>query len=239
MSRIDPATLKAQSDAGHKMKELGLSMMMARFEGSSLNGKAKASYDGMQKLRSLTIEVGALDEAGGDSTVLAKGVLDAMQEAFDQSFAGSEGQVWNLYRQNPALMQAPLGQIGEGATAENPWANVTRDETSERLALEIFQRFDADNDGFWNMQETAEVQRNTEGSEITEESFNALVIAAAPNGGRNVTEDDLAKGLSREQVITLYTDAKYQKQLGFVLNVHKDHAKIFSAPAPAASNPVD
>eukprot|EP00435_Cladocopium_sp_Y103_P071019 s99_g36.t1 len=55
-----------------------------------------------------------------------------------------------------------------------------------------------------------------------EESFNSLIIAAAPDGGRHLTEVDMDRGLSKEQVLDLYTNAQRQRQLGFVLDIRKD-----------------
>eukprot|EP00434_Breviolum_minutum_P014078 symbB.v1.2.012414.t1/scaffold831.1/size159220/10 len=61
-----------------------------------------------------------------------------------------------------------------------------------------------------------------------EESFNSLIIAAAPDGGRHLTEVDMDRGLSKEQVLDLYTNAQRQRQLGFVLDIRKDHVRVFS-----------
>lgn len=228
--KISPSLLPAQNDAGHYMKELGMRLLHSKFEATALDGKAKVEFNGHQQLSSVSIAAEALQAAGGNAA-LAQVLLTAMQEAFDRSKTGSQSDVWQLYRENPALMQAPLGQIGAGATATDLWANVTRTEETVRLAEDIFNRFDVDKDEHWNLAETSKVQMMTEGTEMSEESFNSLVIAAAPDGGRKLTEADLAKGLSREQVITLYTDAQRQRQLGFMLNVFKDHAKIFQTQA--------
>merc|ERR1712187_1049750 len=149
------------------------------------------------------------------------------------SYEGTKDDVWQLYQNNGVLMQAPLNQIGVGNTVEDLWANVSRTNESVKLAEELFAKFDADKDGYWNLKETSDVQTATEGTEMAEEAFNALIIAAAPDGGRSLTEDDLEKGLSKEQVIELYTDAERQRQLGFVLDVYKDHATVFKTSESA------
>merc|ERR1712039_132723 len=101
------------------------------------------------------------------------------------------------------------------------------DETI-RKAEELFAEFDSDQDNFWNFKETAEVQFVTEGTMMTDEAFTSLVITTSPDGGRNLTEEDLVRGLSREQVVDLYTNADRQRQLGFVLDVSRDHDKVFN-----------
>merc|ERR1712137_1536434 len=106
-------------------------------------------------------------------------------------------------------------------------------------AEELSTKFDGDGDGFWNLKETSAVQLATEGTEIAEDAFNALIIAAAADGGRNLSEQDLEKGLSKDQVIELYTDADRQRQLGFVLDITKDHAAVFKKPASDGNDSAD
>lgn len=221
--------LKAQSAAGHLMKELGTRLQHVEFEALALVGRVKAVYDGTQRLKRVEIGEGALQSAGGDHKALEQALLAAMQEAHDSSVAGTKGDVWRLYKENGQLLQAPLNQLGVGSTQPDVWANVTRTEETVRLAEELFSRFDVDGDGYWNLTETSKVQMETEGTEMAEEAFNALIIAAAPDGGRKLSEEDLARGLSREQVVELYTDATRQRTLGFVLNIFKDHAKVFGS----------
>jgi len=191
----------------------------------------------MQHLQRVDIAPGALQAAGASPDALAKAVLGAMQEAHDSSFEGTKEDVAQLYEGNGVLLQAPLNQIGLGSTVEDLWVNVSRTDESVKLAGELFDKFDVDRDGHWNLNETSQVQMATEGTEMAEEAFNALIIAAAPDGGRRLTEDDLEKGLSKTQVIELYTDAARQRQLGFVLDVFKDHATVFqpSDSAPAST----
>lgn len=105
---------------------------------------------------------------------------------------------------------------------------MTKTNETMKLAEELFHHFDKDKDGHWNFQETSQVQMATEGTEMTEESFNSLIIAAAPDGGRHPTELDMDRGLSKEQVLDLYTNAQRQRQLTFVLDIRKDHAHVFS-----------
>lgn len=210
-----------------------MDLLSERYEGFALDGQIRVIYDGLQRVKSVDIMPNAVETAGG-STALAKAILDALQEAHAESEAGTKTRTWQLYEKNSALIQAPLSQIGAGSTAEDLWAKVVKNETSERLANELFSKFDEDGDGYWNFGETAKVQMATEGTEMNEESFKSLVIAAAPDGGRKLVEDDLQKGLSRQQVVELYTDAVRQKQLGFVLDVFKDHAKIFQTDKPAS-----
>jgi len=208
------------------MRELGLRLQEAKFEASALEGQIKVVYDGTQRLRKIDIGDGA-GSSGHDA--IAQALLGAMQEAHASSLAGAKDDVWQLYKTTP-LLQAPLNQLGAGNTLDDPWANVTDSEESLRMAEELFIKFDEDKDGYWNMMETSKVQRATEGTDMTEEAFNSLVIAAAPNGGRHLTEEDLAKGLSKVQVIELYTNSQRQKQLGFVLDIYKDHQLVFQAP---------
>lgn len=238
--------LKAQNAAGHAMKELGTRLQEAEFEALGLDGRVKAVYDGTQRLKRVEIGEGTLQSAGGEHKAMEQALLVAMQEAHDSSVAGTKGDVWRLYQENGQLLQAPLNQLGAGSTIQDVWANVTRTEETVRLAEELFARFDVDGDGYWNLTETSKVQMETEGTEMAEEAFNALIIAAAPDGGRKLSEEDLARGLSREQVVELYTDATRQRTLGFVLNIFKDYEKVFGskgeegkeasavpAPAPA------
>jgi len=220
--------LKAQTKAGYALKDLGLRMESTHFEASRLGGRVNISYDGTQQLRQVDVADDALESVDGDREKLAQALLAAMQEAFDNSQQGTKGDVWQTYRENRQLMDAPLNQLGAGGTAEDPWANVTLTNETLKLAEELFTKFDLDEDGYWSLSETSKVQLATEGTDMQEEAFNALIIAAAPDGGRKLTEEDLAKGLSRQQVIELYTDAKRQRQLGFVLDIYKDHAKVFA-----------
>ncbi|CAE8605989.1 unnamed protein product [Polarella glacialis] len=225
--------VKAQVMAGHAMRDLGNRLMTENFEASTLDGKVKVSFDGTQSLRNVELAAGSAEAAGGNEA-LAKAILGAMQEAHDSSLKGSQDDVWKLYKGSPELMQAPLSQIGAGNTVEDLWANVSRTDDSVRLAEELFTRFDQDKDDWWNLHETSQVQMATEGTEMAEEAFNSLIIAAAPDGGRRLTEEDMAKGLSRDQVIELYTNAQRQRQLGFVLDIYKDHAKVFNTEPEAS-----
>mmetsp|Transcript_84364 Transcript_84364/g.149160 ORF Transcript_84364/g.149160 Transcript_84364/m.149160 type:complete len:317 (+) Transcript_84364:35-985(+) len=227
--------IQAQVGAGHKMKDLGNRLQHAEFKGSALDGKAVATFDGVQTLKSLEIAEDALQEAGG-SKELAEALLSALQQGHDSSVTGTEGDVWNMYQSSPELMEAPLTQIGAGKTAQDLWENVTKTDESTKLAEELFTLFDEDKDGWWNLEETSKVQMATEGTEMAEESFNSLIIAAAPDGGRRLTEEQMANGLSKEQVIDLYTNAAKQRQLGFVLDIYKDHAKVFKAQAQASED---
>lgn len=236
--------LRKQSRAGFAMKDLGIRMENARFEATALDGKARAVYNGAQRLRMVEVQAGALEAASGDATKMAAELLAMLQKGHDDSFEASRGEVWSMYKENGDLMQAPLTQLGAGNTVVDAWANVTATEETMRMTTELFERFDVDKDGYWNWAETAQVQMATEGTEMAEDAFNALIIAAAPDGGRDLSEEDLAKGLSRETVIELYTNAQRQKKLGFVLNIQKDYDSVFNKPAesetppPAKSAPV-
>jgi len=246
-SKANLKLIQAQAAAGHKMKDLGQSLLEKTFEAQALEGSAAVMFDGMQNLRKIEISEDALSKAGS-ATALAEELLKALQDGHDQSLQGSEDQVWSLYQNYPELMQAPLAQIGAGNTAQDLWANVTKTNETMKLAEELFHHFDQDKDGYWNFKETSQVQIATEGTEMTEESFNSLIIAAAPDGGRHLTEVDMDRGLSKEQVLDLYTNAQRQRQLGFVLDIRKDHVRVFSKAEakegnkeaqPAASVSVD
>lgn len=235
-SRADLSLVKGASKASYAFKDLGERLAAAEFEASALEGRAKVVVDGHQRLRRVDITGGAA--ADGQ---FAEALLAAMQEAHDTSVAASKGDVWDLYKHNGVLLQAPLTQIGAGATADDLWANVIRTEETLRMAKELFTTFDEDKDGYWNLNETSTVQLATEGTDMAEEAFNALIIAAAPNGGRQLSEEDLKKGLSEQQVIELYTDADRQRALGFVLDITKDYAAVLARNAaqeePAAPVP--
>ncbi|CAE7243246.1 yojK [Symbiodinium sp. CCMP2456] len=231
-SKASLKLIQAQVAAGHDMKGLGVRMEQSEFKASALDGAATVTFDGMQNLRSVDISDEALAKAGSE-TALAEALLKALQEGHDSSVAGSEDDVWSLYQNNPDLIQAPLIQIGAGNTAQDLWANVTKTNETLKLAEELFLHFDQDEDGFWNFKETSAVQLATEGTEMGEEAFNSLIIAAAPNGGRHLTEEDMARGLSKDQVLDLYTNAQRQRQLGFVLDIMKDHQRVFSQESNA------
>lgn len=220
--------VKEQSRAGFNLREAGARLAEMSFDASTLDDKIRVTMDGHQNLKKVEVAEGALSAAGGNSAALSKAILTALQTAHDKSTEGSKGDVWGLYREQSSLLQAPLGQIGIGNTAEDLWANVTKTEETLRLAEELFLKFDVDGDGYWNLEETRQVQKATEGTDMTDEAFTMLVIAAAPNSGRDLSESDLAQGLSKQQVIELYTDASRQRTLGFVLNVRKDHATVFA-----------
>lgn len=225
--------IQKQVSAGQKMKELGLRLEGTEFKASALDGMATVTFDGTQNLRNVQIEDGAAAKAGGGEA-LAKALLTALQESHDSSVAGTQGDVWDLYKNSPELMQAPLTQLGAGSTVEDLWLNVTNTEETVQLTEELFELFDKDKDGWWNLEETSAVQKATEGTDMAEEAFNSLIIAAAPDGGRHLTEDQMSKGLSREQVIDLYTNKEKQRKLGFVLDIFKDHEKVFKQLDAAA-----
>lgn len=230
--------LQKQSNAGFAMKELGSRLKNTEFEATALDGAARAVYDGAQELLKVEVKPGALAAASDDPKQLAAALLKMLQEGHASSIEGTRKDVWGLYKENSELLQAPLTQIGVGNTMEDAWANVTATDETLRMTEELFNRFDADKDGYWNLEETKQVQKATEGTEMVEDAFKALIIAAAPDGGRKLSEEDMARGLSKEQVIELYTNAARQKQLGFVLNIQKDYEVVFNSPKevePAAT----
>jgi len=236
-ARPSLSLIREQNKAGHEFRDLGARLEAETFEATAFDGKVRVVVDGLQRPRSIAVEEGAIAAAGGDNEAFAKAVLGAMQEAHDKSKEATERDVWKLYQDNSVLMQAPLTQIGAGGTVQDLWANVTATEETVQLATELFEKFDADGDGWWNQAETSAVQMATEGTDMADDAFNALLLAAAPNGGRDLTEEDLAKGLSREQVIRMYTDAQHQRQLGFVLDVRRDHAAVFDKKDDNATAP--
>lgn len=203
-----------------------MALETATFEASALDSYVHVGVDGLQRLRSVVVERGAVEAAGGHQE-LANALLGALQVAHDKSYSSTKDDVWQLYRSSPTLLQTPLTQIGIGDTAEDPWESVSADEASLRMASELFEEFDVDRDGHWNLVETSQAQLTTEGTEMAEDTFNALIIAAAPNGGRDLTEEDLMFGLSKAQVIELYTNADRQRELGFHLDVRRDHGTVF------------
>jgi len=224
--------IKKQKVAGPALNELGTRLQQGRFEATALDGRVRVSVDGHQEPKNIEIAPDALDVG---STSLAQALLRAMQEAHEKSQKQSADDVWALYRDNPVLLEAPLTQIGPGSTVVDLWENVTRDEETLALAAELFEHFDADGDGFWNRQETSNVQMATSETEMSEDSFVQLILTTAPEGGRFLSEEDLQKGLSREKVVDLYTDREMQRRLGFVLDVRLDHATVFFGTSQSAS----
>lgn len=239
-ARASLSLVKEQNNAGFSLKNLGWKLDQTKFEATAVDGKATVVVDGVQRLRTVNLAADAVAAAGGNDA-LAQALLGAMQQAHDESYEKTRGEVWELYKGKKSLLQAPLTQIGVGNTAEDLWANVTKTPETLRMAEALFERFDEDLDGYWNLNETSTVQKATEGSDMAEDAFHALIIAAAPEGGRNLSEDDLVKGLSKPQVLELYTEKERQRKLGFVLNVVKDYKAVFETPKPdpeAKSGPV-
>jgi len=232
--------IKSQYQAGLSMRELGEQLSATEMEVDVLDGHAKIVMDGAQRLHRVEVDSSALEAAGGANESLAEALLGALQQAHDKSHQGAKSRIWGLYQNNGVLLQSPLTQFGFGSTAQDLWVNVTKTEDTLRMAAELFDKFDENNDGYWNLAETQKVQMATEGTEMPEESFTSLLLATAPNGGRELTEADLERGLSKEQVIELYTSVERQRQLGFVLDVQRDYEKVVAtggddvpAPAPA------
>jgi len=213
------------------MRELGQALERAEFRAEALDGRIAATYDGLQQLKALDIAEDALAAAdkGGGAADLAEALLAVLREAHQSSQTTSQQDVWQLYKEHGELLQAPRVQLGPGELAEDPWAQVESTEETRGLAAELFDAFDGDRDGYWNFKETSEVQLATEGTDMSEDAFNSLILAAADNKGRDLVEEDLARGLSREQVIDLYTNAERQRSLGFLLDIYKDHAAAFAA----------
>eukprot|EP00435_Cladocopium_sp_Y103_P070289 s99_g35.t1 len=143
-SKANLKLIQAQAAAGHKMKDLGQSLLQTKFEAKALDGSAVVTFDGMQNLR----QEDAVSKAG-TATALAEELLKALQDGHDQSLQGSEDQVWSLYQNYPELMQAPLTQIGAGNTAQEQWlgqdlwANVTKTNETMKLAEDAFRRLRA------------------------------------------------------------------------------------------------
>mmetsp|Transcript_24476 Transcript_24476/g.56376 ORF Transcript_24476/g.56376 Transcript_24476/m.56376 type:complete len:314 (+) Transcript_24476:57-998(+) len=214
----------------------------ARYHAAALDGEVTIAMDGTQRLRKVEIGATAMD-AAGSNTKLAEAVLLAVQEAHDKSVAAAKPDVWTLYENNGALLQAPLAQIGYGETTEDVWSNVNASERNLQLVEELFEHFDADGDGYWSCDETRAVQMATEGTEMPEDNFVQLIISTAPDDGRTLSEEDLAKGLSKQTVIDMYTTKEMQKKLGFALDISKDHSLVFkkngSRPAGEAEASLD
>ncbi|CAK9013011.1 Calmodulin (CaM) [Durusdinium trenchii] len=88
-------------------------------------------------------------------------------------------------------------------------------EQETKMIEEIFTHFDLDEDGFWNYKESATCQMWMDGTQQKEETFVWMVNQLNP--GR-----DTSKGLSKANLVELYTNKSYQ------MNISKDHAVIFS-----------
>eukprot|EP00927_Polykrikos_kofoidii_P022172 TRINITY_DN20752_c0_g3_i1.p1 TRINITY_DN20752_c0_g3~~TRINITY_DN20752_c0_g3_i1.p1 ORF type:complete len:371 (-),score=60.68 TRINITY_DN20752_c0_g3_i1:93-1205(-) len=231
-TKMTAELIREQGQAGLTMKELGERLEQTEFEATALDGRARIIMNGLQRLTKVDLADDLLKSIGNRSDILSEALLAAMQTAHDKSVEGTREEIWQLYADNPALMQAPLVQIGTGNTAEDQWAKVTQDDETVRLATEIFEKFDVDGDEYWNRAEASAAQFATEGLEMGEDAYNALIIASAPDGGRHLSEEDLAKGLCKQQVIDLYTDADRQRRLGFVLDVRNDHRIVFAEQSP-------
>jgi len=219
--------IRDQSKAGQAMKDLGMRLREKRFEGSALAGQVRVSVDGLQ--RPSGVEVGATAYSSPQEFEAA--LLAAMREAHDASQDAIRGDVWRLYRDNPSLLQAPLGEVGIGDAAEDLYRQhdsaVEQTEDTLRLAAELFTEFDEDKDGYWNLNEASRAQMATEGTNLSQDAFEALIIGAAPRGGRDLTEEELEKGLPRAQVEALYTNVELQRSLGVALDVRRDYATVF------------
>eukprot|EP00913_Durusdinium_trenchii_P024856 g23330.t1 len=216
-SKANLKLIQAQVAAGHKMKDLGKSLFSTKFKATALEGSAEVTFDGMQNLRAVDIKEpeDALSKAGS-ANALAEELLKALQDGHDQSTRGSEEQ--DLLSFGLAMALMGFGTLLTAGLTEVSFLPAKAILSLERKAetekvreqLAILLRSDCcSNLDICNFL-------------IEEESFNSLIIAAAPNGGRHLTEEDMDRGLSKEQVLDLYTSAQRQRQLGFVLDIKKD-----------------
>ena len=221
----------AQSNASRDLGALNQKLEDSVFEATALGGQVRIAMDATQRLRSVDVGTTALQTAGGHEQ-LAQAVLQSLQEAHDRSEAEAKPQVWNLFREQTELLQAPLAQIGYGTTPDDYWKDsVKMTNESIKMAEDLFDYFDKDQNGYWNVNETAEAQMATEGMEMTEDAFVNFMISVAPDKGRHLTEEDIALGFSKKMVVDMYTDREMQKKLGFALDIQKDYDKVFKKDA--------
>jgi len=96
-----------------------------------------------------------------------------------------------------------------------------------RMAKELFVRFDEDGDGFWSLLEASRLLVATLGAKLPAQMFISLLAAIAVSEGETLMEEDVTRGLSQKQVVSLYTDPELQQVFGAVLDVRRDYAAVF------------
>jgi len=110
-----------------------------------------------------------------------------------------------------------------------------RTDEWEQMAEELFDRFDEDNDGFWNLREASRLLLTTTGVKMPEGMFVALLSGAASKRGAQITQSDLDTGLSKDEVIDIYTQPEMRKRFRGVLEVRRDHAIVMCEGASTRS----
>lgn len=118
--------------------------------------------------------------------------------------------------QSEQLQELPNGSVN--GLEENLTLNAVNEDELTKMKEEVFDFFDIDQDGFWNLQEAGYHQLATEGSSLTMAGYKALLEMMSEDS----ESESASKGLSKKQVLEMYgrTDLK--------MKIQKDHHMIFS-----------
>ncbi len=95
--------------------------------------------------------------------------------------------------------------------------NAMNEDELTRMKEEVFDFFDIDQDGFWNLQEAGYYQLAIEGASLTMAGYKALLEMMSDSDGESAS-----KGLSKKQVVEMYG------RIELKMNIQKDHHMIFS-----------
>jgi len=106
-----------------------------------------------------------------------------------------------------------------------------------KKAEEIFERLDADKNGHWSLKEASQLMVITFGLKMPARTFEDLLSAANPTArGKRVSDREFNLGLSKSQVVNLYTDEDLRSEFEVVpltMNLDRDHAAVSQkGPAP-------
>merc|ERR1712228_276101 len=95
------------------------------------------------------------------------------------------------------------------------------------MARALFDRFDSDKDGFWSWLEASQLVVSTLGVKLTQQKFLAM-LSAVLGSEHSLTETEFRKGLSKEQVVDLYTKPEINKMFPVIFNLQRDHVIVFA-----------
>eukprot|EP00747_Dinoflagellata_sp_TGD_P191316 gnl/TRDRNA2_/TRDRNA2_54518_c0_seq1.p1 gnl/TRDRNA2_/TRDRNA2_54518_c0~~gnl/TRDRNA2_/TRDRNA2_54518_c0_seq1.p1 ORF type:complete len:886 (+),score=177.39 gnl/TRDRNA2_/TRDRNA2_54518_c0_seq1:102-2759(+) len=131
-----------------------------------------------------------------------------------------------LPEEHPALGRGAKRQPGANP---RPTKAMLKARTEEwiQMAKEIFDKFDEDKNGYWSLQEASRLFSVTMGVKLTLDMFFTLLTLTRPDG-KQLTEAEFERGLSKEQVVKLYTDEKLRQNWYSVLGIRRDHAAVFN-----------
>lgn len=105
-------------------------------------------------------------------------------------------------------------------------------EKVRRLAGEIFDKFDEDQRGIWDLAAASAHASATMGKELDEQSFLLILFLALQHD--YLTQEDFERGMTRDLVVSIYTDKQCQKRLQLSgWDAHSHHARVFAPAQPA------